>query len=132
MHTFPRFPYTAAYVGIFASLAVAYLIPLEGFFFPSIWLKAFSAGVVLCLPVFFAGIIFIRSFALLNFSSEALGSNLFGALIGGLLESTSYWTGIRSLLLLAALLYCISWLVGGRMRQRKGRVAQQPELAPSA
>ena len=129
---FHRFPYGAAYAGIFVSLAVAYLIPLEEFFFPSIWLKAVSAVAVLCLPVFFAGIIFIRSFAQANFAGEALGSNLFGALVGGLLESISYWTGIKSLLLLAAILYCISWLaLGWETRRRERSAVQQTELTQS-
>jgi hypothetical protein len=49
---------------------VAYVFPLETFFFPSIWIKALTATAVLCLPVFFAGIVFIRSFARENFRSE--------------------------------------------------------------
>ncbi len=129
---FPGFPYVAAYAGIFISLAIAYLIPLDKFFFPSIWLKAISATTVLCLPVFFAGIIFIHSFAEAHFSGEALGSNLFGALVGGLLESMSYWTGIRSLLVLAAILYCASWLtLGWEIRRGKKGALPQPELARS-
>ena len=88
---------------------------------------------MLCLPVFFAGIIFIHSFAQANFAGEALGSNLFGALVGGLLESMSYWTGIRSLLVLAAILYCASWLALGReMRRHKKGALPQPEFARSA
>jgi hypothetical protein len=65
---------------------------------------------VLCLPVFFAGIVFIKSFALAGFSPEALGSNLLGAMVGGMLESASLWTGIRSLSILAAILYIASWI----------------------
>jgi spermidine synthase len=106
----PRFPHLASYGGIYISLAIAYSVPLETLLFSSIWLKALSATAVLCFPVFFAGIIFIRSFARMDFNSEALGSNLFGALVGGLLEAVSYWTGIKSLLVLAALLYSASWL----------------------
>jgi spermidine synthase len=106
----PRIPAAAGYVGIFASILVAYAVPLEEFFFASIWLKALTATAVLCLPVFFAGIVFIRSFAREGFRSEALGSNLFGALVGGLLESLSLWTGLRSLLIIAALLYLASWI----------------------
>jgi hypothetical protein len=98
------------YAGIFASMIVAWAIPLETFFFQSIWLKALVATGVLCLPVFFAGIVFIRGFAKERFSAEALGSNVFGALVGGLLESLSMWTGIRSLLLIAALFYLASWI----------------------
>jgi spermidine synthase len=106
----PKIPFGLAYVGIFASIAVSYSIPLQQFFFPSVWLKGLAATAVLCLPVFFAGIIFIKSFAQSRFSGEALGSNLMGAMLGGLLESVSLWTGLHSLLLLAALFYLASYL----------------------
>jgi spermidine synthase len=105
-----QIPIMVGYIGIFASMVVAYTIPLEKFFFASIWMKGLTATTVLCVPVFFAGIVFIRSFAREKFSGEALGSNLMGALVGGLLESFSMWTGIRSLLLLAALFYLASWI----------------------
>jgi SAM-dependent methyltransferase len=98
-------PYWIAYAGIFIALAAAWTIPTEKFFFHFIVLKGIVAAVVLCLPVFFAGIIFIRSFAGIGFVSEALGSNLLGALLGGLLESLSLWAGLRSLLLVAVILY---------------------------
>ncbi len=106
----PKIPAAVGYAGIFASILVAYLVPLEKFFFASLPAKMVSATAVLCLPVFFAGIVFIRSFAQEGFRGEALGSNLLGALVGGLLESLSLWTGIRSLLAMAALLYLASWL----------------------
>ncbi|MGO8736809.1 MAG: methyltransferase domain-containing protein [Terriglobia bacterium] len=104
-----KVPVGIAYAGIFASILGAYFIPLEAFFFRSLALKMASATLVLCLPVFFAGIVFIRSFADAGFRGEAIGSNLLGALVGGLTESLSYWTGIRSLLILAAIFYLASW-----------------------
>lgn len=104
-----------AYAGLFLSIGAGWIIPLKAFFFESPWLRALASTCVLCLPVFFAGIVFIRSFAAAAFSGEALGSNLFGALVGGLLESISLWTGIRSLLLVAGLLYLAS-LVALRAR----------------
>jgi len=107
---FPRIPVSIGYAGIFLTLLASYLIPLEKFFYPSLWTKALSSTLVLCLPVFFAGIVFIRSFAERGFRAEALGSNLMGAMIGGMLESISLWTGIRSLLVIAALLYVASWV----------------------
>jgi hypothetical protein len=122
----PRVPLTIAYVGIFGSILVAYAVPLETFFFASIWIKALTATVVLCLPVFFAGIVFIRSFARDKFRSEALGSNLFGALVGGMLESLSLWTGMRSLLVLAALLYLGSLIA---LRWEEPAAANTPDLA---
>jgi spermidine synthase len=106
----PTFPRHIAYIGIFASLLMAYLLPVERFLFASVWLKWLTASVVLCLPVFFAGIVFIKSFARAQFSGSALGSNLLGALVGGLLESLSMWTGIRSLLIVATVFYAASWV----------------------
>jgi hypothetical protein len=48
-----------------------------------------------------------------------------------MLESVSYWTGIKSLLLLAAVLYCISWLtLRWEMRAAKRSPLQQPESQP--
>jgi spermidine synthase len=104
----PDFGVGIAYAGIFASILISYFIPVDRYFFSSVWLKGITATAVLCLPVLFAGIVFIRSFSAARFEGAALGSNLFGALTGGLLESMSTWTGIRSLLILAALLYLAS------------------------
>jgi SAM-dependent methyltransferase len=103
-------PVPLAYSGLLATLVAGMLVPLHHIFFPSLWIRILVATLLLCLPVFFAGIIFIRSFAREAFSGEALGSNLLGAMIGGMLESASMWTGIRSLLIFAALLYVASWL----------------------
>src|SRR6266849_8882914 len=50
----PRLPVSLAYGGIFATLLASYWIPLERFFFSSLWAKALVATLVLCLPVFFA------------------------------------------------------------------------------
>lgn len=105
----PSLSIRMAYAGIFACIAISYAVPLETFFFESIWLKMLSSALVLCLPVFFAGIVFIRSFARAGFTGSALGSNLMGSLVGGLLESLSMWTGLKSLLLLAAVLYLASY-----------------------
>jgi hypothetical protein len=60
--------------------------------------------------VFFAGLIFIRSFAACTNKARALGSNLIGALVGGLLESLSFVTGIRALVVLVGLFYVCALL----------------------
>ena len=82
-----------------------FTVPIEKLFFDSWLLRAALATLVLCSPVFFAGIIFVSSFARAGFRGSALGSNLFGSLIGGLLESSSLWFGLKSLTILAAILY---------------------------
>lgn len=102
---FPKIPLAIAYSGLFLSLAVMYLVPLEKLFFESWPVRALLALLALCTPVFFAGIIFISSFSRARFRGSALGSNLFGALLGGLLESLSLWFGLKSLTIIAAILY---------------------------
>jgi spermidine synthase len=111
-----------AYAGILVTIALSYLIPLEKYFFHSFWLKVLVSTLVLCSPVFFAGIVFIRSFAAAGFSGEALGSNLIGSLAGGLLESVSMWAGLSSLLIIAAVLYVSSYIAIGE--RKRATVAQ--------
>ena len=106
---YPSIPAGLAYIGIFLSILVSYALPLQSLFFQAFWLKALAATFLLCLPAAFASIVFIKSFATAHFSGEALGSNLYGALVGGMLEAASMWTGIRSLLIVAALLYLASY-----------------------
>jgi spermidine synthase len=118
----PRLPLWFGYGGIFLSILVGFVMPLRSLFFQSFLLKALAGTLVLCLPVFFAGTVFIRSFAQDSFRGEALGSNLLGALAGGLLESLSYWTGIRSLLVFAAVLYLASWVALRTMAPVAGRM----------
>jgi spermidine synthase len=102
---FPRVPLQWAYTGLFLSLLVSFLVPLEKLFFESFVIRVGVSTIVLCLPVFFAGIVFVSSFAKAQFRGSALGSNLFGSLAGGLLESLSLWFGLKSLIVLAAVIY---------------------------
>ena len=97
-------------------------MPMQRLFFPSPWLKALVALGALCLPVYFAGIIFNRCFADVHFNSEALGSNLLGALVGGILESLSFWTGLRALLLISVAVYVLSALTMKKGRPLRGDV----------
>lgn len=107
----PSVSTNAAYSGLAATVVLAFVIPLDWLLVESVWLRALLVGLVLCLPVFFASIVFIQSFAAVDFGGDALGSNLFGALVGGVLESLSLWLGLRSLLILAAVLYVASWFL---------------------
>jgi hypothetical protein len=75
----------------------------------------------------FAGVIFVSSFARAGFRGSALGSNLFGSLIGGLLESASLWFGLKSLAILAAILYLGSAIFLSRAAAAKEELAVVPE-----
>jgi SAM-dependent methyltransferase len=104
----PRVPQAAIVSGLALSLAALALVPLDWFNALTGATKLFAASAFLTAPVFFAGLIFIRSFAACEDKSRALGSNLIGALAGGLLEALSFVTGVRALILLVALFYLIA------------------------
>lgn len=101
----PGIPLWWAYAGLMASLVVMFVVPMERLFLASWVARALLATLVLCSPVFFAGIVFVSSFAKARFEGSALGSNLFGSLAGGLLESLSMWFGLKTLTILAAVIY---------------------------
>jgi spermidine synthase len=107
---FPRIPVRWAYTGLFAAFIVCFAISPERLFFESLALRAVVSSLVLGLPVFFAGIVFVSSFAEVHFQGSALGSNLFGSLAGGLMESLSLWFGLKSLVVIAAVIYAGSAL----------------------
>jgi hypothetical protein len=104
----PRLPQRLIVAGLAATLAALAFVPLDWFNGLTGVTKLVTASAFLTAPVFFAGLIFIRSFAACPDKSRALGSNLIGALVGGLLESLSFVTGIRALVLLVALFYVIA------------------------
>jgi SAM-dependent methyltransferase len=120
----PNFPRALVYAGLFVTLALAYFVPPESLFSPSMLVRGLLVAAVYCSPVFFAGLVFISSFRAIGFQAEAFGANLLGSLVGGLLESASYATGIRALVIMAALLYLASLAT-----MRRGVAAAAPAAA---
>ena len=128
---FPRIPRAVAYAGLFVSLGVMYLVPMQKLFFESWTLRAIAATLALCSPVFFAGVIFVSSFARAGFRGSALGSNLFGSLIGGLFESASLWFGLKSLTIVAAILYLGSAIFLNRVKVAEPKASLTRETVPT-
>jgi spermidine synthase len=124
----PHFPVWLSYVLLFATLSVLYLLPMRSFFFESPLVRGVVATFALCFPIFFASLIFIHSFSRANFQGSALGSNLFGALAGGLLESLSLWFGLRSLTIIAAVLYIASAIAISRRSRVPDAATEQLEV----
>jgi hypothetical protein len=62
------------------------------------------------IPVFFAGILFATEFRTGESPSAALGANMLGAVVGGLLENLSLIMGMKALLVVAVVLYCFAGL----------------------
>lgn len=118
----PAYPLAMPYMGVIVSALVAYFLPLRSLLLPGLTLRIIVAILCLCLPVLFAGMVFVRSFSERHFWGAALGWNLFGAVLGGMLETSSQATGLRSLVLVSIGLYVGSWIarnrVGRRQRER--------------
>ena len=106
----PRFPQWAIFSGLATTVAALAVVPLDWFNTLPYATKGIVASGFLTAPVFFAGLIFIQSFATCTDKARALGSNLIGALAGGLLESVSFVTGIRALVILVGVFYWIAIL----------------------
>ncbi len=76
-----------------------------------VWeLRLALAGVIIASPLFIAALIFAKAFNTVSSPSLALASNLFGSLVGGVLEYIDMLTGLRWLNLLALGLYLVSYL----------------------
>jgi hypothetical protein len=95
------------------------------------WLMPFAKltmPVTLTLPLFFSGLIFSSELARGGELSNALASNLFGAMFGGFLEYNSMYWGYASLTWLGLGIYLLSWIAAanpfgilGRMRPADAR-----------
>jgi hypothetical protein len=96
------------YLGLVVVLMAGALVPPDVFLTGgTLW--RYTAPCVLALgPVFFAGVIFARSFRSAAQPDLALGSNIAGAVVGGLAESFSMLLGFQHLLLLALAFYLLS------------------------
>lgn len=96
------------YLMLLLSIVLIYVVPLDRLFLKSTLGQGLVVAGLFCLPVFFAGLIFIASLRATPRKDAAFGSNLLGAIAGGFLEAISFITGMRFLLLLAAALYLLS------------------------
>jgi hypothetical protein len=108
----PRVPQCFIVSGLAATIIALAIVPLDWFNALTGVGKLIAASIFLTAPVFFAGLVFVRSFAASPDKARALGSNLIGALVGGVLESVSFLTGIRALFALVAIFYL--WAVQRR------------------
>ncbi len=107
---FPRLHVGSIYVVLIAVCVGLYFVDLARFaFLPSVE-KAVVVGSLTTCPLLFSGVIFIRSFAASDRKDEALGANLAGALVGALLQSLTFVTGVKALLLIVAASYVLSWV----------------------
>jgi hypothetical protein len=107
-YKFPKLPLTLVYTLLIGTALGLYFIDLARFGFLPYATKAVIVGSLTSLPMLFSGIVFVRSFAIAPDKSNALGANLLGALVGALLQSITFITGIKTLLLIVAGFYLLS------------------------
>jgi spermidine synthase len=96
------------YVGLLGLLVGAIAIPLNLFLSGGILLRYVVPCVLALGPMFFAGVIFARSFRDSVDPGLAFGSNIAGSVVGGLSEYFSMVIGFRYLLILAIIFYLLS------------------------
>lgn len=107
-YKFPKLPLTPVYILLIGTCLGLYFVDLARFAFLPYTFKALIVGGLTSLPMLFSGIVFIRSFAVTEDKSNALGANLIGALLGALLQSVTFIIGIKALLLIVAFFYLLA------------------------
>ena len=120
---------TPLYAGLGLALAVAFLLPPSALLVDPPWLRYGLSALVAFAPVFFANLVFTRSFRDTRSADMAFASNLIGATLGGVLEYAALITGYRGLLLVVAGLYVTALVFGTRLRvlgDRPGRDGTPP------
>ncbi len=105
------------YAMLFASLAVAWLVPPERLLIDPPEVRYLLAVALAFAPVFFANLVFSHSFRDTRTADMAFASNLLGAMVGGALEYLALITGYQALLLLVAGLYGLAWLFATHVRR---------------
>jgi len=94
-------------LGILIGILFAYFVPFSRI--PGMAaVVGCCAALIFAIPVFFAGLLFASEFSLAESPAAALGANMLGAVVGGLLENLSLIIGMKALLLVAAFLYCLA------------------------
>jgi hypothetical protein len=127
-YAFPRIPPLAVGSGLIGTCLALYFFDIAQLAFLPYATKAVLVGLVTTLPMLFSGILFIQSFARVARKDLALGANLFGSLVGALLQSVTFITGIKALLLIVAGLYLAALLVRPRPAQpAESSPAREPE-----
>ncbi|MEK6758895.1 MAG: hypothetical protein AABY51_03915 [Deltaproteobacteria bacterium] len=102
------------YALLFATIAGLYFLPLEMFMDLSWWSRLAVAAGLIGAPLFFAAIIFGVSFAQSSRMNTDFGSNIIGAVVGGMSEYLSMAFGFKALYIIALSAYFIAFLAHSR------------------
>ncbi|MHB1446667.1 MAG: spermine/spermidine synthase domain-containing protein [Acidimicrobiales bacterium] len=106
----PRPP--VVYAALLGALITSYLMPQESLLGLPVIPRFLAATALAFAPVFLANLVFAQRFQHVSSSTVAFGSNLLGALMGGILEYLSLLTGFKFLLVVVAVLYAMAFVFG--------------------
>jgi hypothetical protein len=81
-------------------------------------------GCAFSVPLFFAGIIFTETFRRAKGAGNFLGSNILGAVAGGIAQNLSFLFGMKALVLVAALFYAVAGLLALLSREAQALPVQ--------
>lgn len=112
----PRNPFVW-YVPLCASLLATWVVTPGVLNRLGLLERGLLGGLIYAIPAAFAGVLFSTFLKRAKEPASALGSNLLGAVIGGVLEYSSMLIGLRSLTLVALVLYLGSYLVASKRRE---------------
>ena len=100
------------YLALLTILLLNIFIPLRTLSGLPLWLKYFSAATLTLSPIFFANLIFTRSFRPASSASVSIyfAANLLGSMFGGFSEYASMFTGYHYIAVLTIFFYVASWL----------------------
>ena len=117
----PSIPLVTIYGLLAAVLLFSYFFSLQSLLGLGYEQRLLLAGLQVSLPLLFAGVVFASHFRYVAEPGAALGANLIGAMVGGLLEYSSLLAGQRALFLVALAFYMLSAAVV--MAARRTRLA---------
>jgi hypothetical protein len=110
-----RLPRREVLYGVLAvSLLVGWAVPGAALLDLALVPRFLAAVVIAFTPIFAANLVFADRFRDVSSSAAAFGTNLLGAIVGGLLEYASLVIGYRALLLVAGALYALAFAAGRR------------------
>lgn len=121
-------PLRWVYAALFAALLFNYAVSLRGVLELGFATRVIASGLQVAAPLFFSGIIFACWFERADSTSTALGANLMGAVVGGLLEYGSLAIGLRHLYLVALFFYALSFALTFGVVSLRAAPAREPAV----
>ena len=118
----PHLPTEWLFAGLAGSILLGYLVPVRALLGFPLWVEWVLGGLMTALPLFFAGMVFAQIFKTRTLAVAALGYNLIGSILGGLMEYSSMVLGGKTLHLLALLMYLMAYVLY-RKEKLRARVA---------